>query len=222
MKVLIIQMNNLIKGIDKRLNVIDRIISKSKDIDLILLPALSTTSYLEDVELIKYLDKENGLAYRFTKDMSSKYNSLFGIGFPEKKGGAIFNSYIIGDEKNINGIIRENNSFSSLFKKGKYNHLIKTKIGNIFVAIGNDLNSINLENNSNIKLIIIPDYKYNINNEEIKGKLYNIYKHVNIPIVYLSNNIKENKEDNYDNANIISILDGNIIESTEDSLEIII
>ena len=79
MKVLIIQMNNLIKGIDKRLNVIDRIISKSKDIDLILLPALSTTSYLEDVELIKYLDKENGLAYRFTKDMSSKYNSLFGF-----------------------------------------------------------------------------------------------------------------------------------------------
>ena len=28
--------------------------------------------------------------------------------------------------------------------------MIKTKIGNIFVAIGNDLNSINLENNSNI------------------------------------------------------------------------
>lgn len=220
MKLLIIQMNNNIKGLDRRLNTIDRIISKANNPDLVLLPSLCTTSFLTNDVLVRYLDKENGLAFRFVKDMGSKYNILIGIGFPEINGGVIFNSYILGNENKVFPIIRENNSLNSLFKKGFYNHVIKTNTKNIYVSIGNDINLITINKEDNIDFILIADYNYQINNEEIKNKLKQIYDIYNIPVIFCTNNIKEKDEVSYKNANIIIVNKDEIIESFNESIEI--
>lgn len=58
MKITLLQLDNTIRGIEQRLDYIESLISKVTSTDLIVLPELSTASYIPNYHLWKYCGRQ--------------------------------------------------------------------------------------------------------------------------------------------------------------------
>ena len=157
MKVCIIKIDDEITQIDKRANLIDRKINNIDKCDLYIIPRIR----LSGSEKLKEYN------YRLLRDLSVKYESVFGNLFTEKNNEVLFNSFMFVDKENILGVVR-----SRVIKDNK--------IYKNFISINNQNVYFNLENEeiNNCKFII----QYNNDNlKEIASK----YK---VPVIYYDTN----------------------------------
>lgn len=135
MRIFALELNNDIKGIEKRKEYIESLISKLLSPDLIVLPELAICSYMANQEIWQYADDQGKNTSMWTIDMAQKYNTYIGIGYLDKEGGEYFNRYMIVGPKGVYGNITKSEGESAVFKRGWFDNVISTPFGNVGVAI---------------------------------------------------------------------------------------
>ena len=135
MRIFALELNNDIKGIEKRKEYIEFLISKLLSPDLIVLPELAICSYMAKQEIWQYADDQGKNTSMWTIDMAQKYNTYIGIGYLDKEGGEYFNRYMIVGPNGVYGNITKSEGESAVFKRGWFDNVISTPFGNVGVAI---------------------------------------------------------------------------------------
>ena len=158
MKITVIEVNNNIIGIKERLNDIEEQI-KRLNTDFVILPELSTCGYIPNKDVWKYAEDNGNITKKWAIEMAKKYHIYIGAGFVELKDNDIYNSYLIANKDGILGVVRKNEPESNIFKRGKFNHIIKTPLGNIAISICFDSHKKDFYDaikNEKISMIIMP------------------------------------------------------------------
>lgn len=135
MRVFILELNNDIKGIDQRKEYIESLIAKLAAPDLVVLPEVSLCSYMASQEIWQYADDCGTDTAAWAMKMAEKYQTFIGTGYLDKKEGDYYNRYLIADKNKVFGVVTKSEGESAVFKRGSFDNVINTPIGNIGVAI---------------------------------------------------------------------------------------
>ena len=192
MRISLIQVNNNTKGIEARLEEIENQI-KELDTDFVVLSELSTPGYIPNEHIWNYA--EGNITKEWAINMAKKYNIYIGAGYVEKEEKDFYNSYLIANSDGVLGVVRKSEPESNIFKRGNFNHIIKTPLGNIAISICFDSHKKEFYESikdEEISLILMPhawpmnekDYK---NDDKKIDMLLNTYgRSFNVPIVFVN------------------------------------
>lgn len=195
MRIFALELNNDIKGIEERKEYIESIIARLDNPDFIVLPELAICSYMASQEIWKFADEESKGTSEWAITMAKKYQSYIGVGYIDKEDGDYFNRYLIAGPDDIYGKVTKSEGESAVFKRGYFDNIIKTPLGNIAIAICYDARRKHFYNNikdKEISLILFPHgspanpRKPDV---EIKGNNYlcNTYLNAfNVPVIYVN------------------------------------
>lgn len=195
MRIFALELNNDIKGIDKRKEYIESLLVKLENPDLVVLPELALPSYVGNEEIWKYADLNSQDASSWAKEMAGKYHTYIGVGYLETDGIDYYNSYLIADSHKVYGIVRKCEGESYIFKRGDFNHVIATPFGDVVIGICYDARRKHLYNqikDQQIALILFPHGSPANPNKLIQEKSTNDYfcgeylKAFNVPVVYVN------------------------------------
>jgi omega-amidase len=195
MRIFALELNNDIKGIEKRKEYIEFLISKLLSPDLIVLPELAICSYMANQEIWQYADDQGKNTSMWTIDMAQKYNTYIGIGYLDKEGGEYFNRYMIVGPNGVYGNIAKSEGESAVFKRGWFDNVISTPFGNVGVAICYDSKRKHFYENvkeKELSLILFPHgcpanpskAKEEIKTNDLLGTTY--MDAFGIPVVYVN------------------------------------
>lgn len=135
MRVFVLELNNDIKGTEQRKEYIESLIAKLAAPDLVVLPELSLCSYMACQDIWQYADNCGADTAAWAMKMAEKYHTFIGAGYLDKENGDYYNRYLIADANNIFGVVTKSEGEAAVFKRGLFNSVIHTPIGNIGVAI---------------------------------------------------------------------------------------
>ena len=135
MRIYALELNNDIKGIDKRKEYIESLISKLSSPDLIVLPELAICSYMACQDIWKYADDCGKDTSAWAIQMARKYNTFIGVGYLDKEDGDYYNRYMIVGQNGVCGAISKSEGESAVFKRGNFGNVISTPFGNVGVGI---------------------------------------------------------------------------------------
>ncbi len=159
MKIFTLELNNDLKGIDKRKKYIESLISGLSQPDLIVLPELAMCSYIGNDSVWDYSDNDSADTSEWAIEMARKYDTFIATGYLEKQGDEIYNSYLIADKNKVYGNVRKSEGESHIFKRGYFDNIINTPFGNVAVGICYDSRRKHIYNNikdETISLILFP------------------------------------------------------------------
>ena len=195
MRIFALELDNDIKGIDKRKAYIESLISKIEKPDLIVLPELSLCSYMGNDGIWDYADSNSLDTTSWAMKMADKYNTYIAVGYVEKFDNEIYNSYLIADKDKVYGIVRKSEAESYIFKRGFFENIIKTPFGNTAVGICYDSRRKHLYNNikdMEVSLILFPhgspnDPANQKKEESVNDMVCNSYLFAfKVPVVYVN------------------------------------
>lgn len=135
MRVFALELNNDIKGIAQRKEYIESLIAKLSSPDFVVLPELALCSYMASKEIWQYADNCGADTAAWTMQMAKKYHTYIGTGYLDKENGDYYNRYMIADGNQVFGVVTKSEGESAVFKRGFFNNIIQTPVGNIGVAI---------------------------------------------------------------------------------------
>lgn len=195
MRIFALELDNEIKGLEKRKKYIESLIAKLQQPDLVVLPELSLPSYLGNKEVWKYADLNSQDTSLWAKTMATKYHTYIGVGYLETDGTDYYNSYLIADKDQVYGIVRKCEGEAYIFKRGDFNHIITTPFGNVAVGICYDARRKHLYNqikNREVSLILFPhgspaDPKKCNQEQQINNYFCKAYLEAfRVPVVYVN------------------------------------
>lgn len=195
MRIFILELNNDIKGIDKRMIYIESLISKLPNPDLVLLPELAIPSYMPNYKIWEYADESSEMTIRWSMEMARKYNCLIGVGYIDYENGNYYNRYLIADENQVYGIITKSEAEAAVFKRGWFDNVIKTPFGNVAIGICYDSKRKHFYENikhEKLSLIVFPhgssdSSKKKLEEQQDNDYLCNTYlKAFGVPVVYIN------------------------------------
>ena len=194
-RIFALELNNDIKGLKERMQYIESLISKLPSPDLVLLPELAISSYIPNQKIWEYADHSSKNTSSWTIKIAEKVNTLIGVGYVDYEDGNYYNRYLIADKKQVYGVVTKSEGEAAVFKRGKYNNIIKTPFGNVGVAICYDsrrkyfYESIK---NEIISLIVFPhgsptNPKRDLEETQTNDYFCNLYKDAfKVPVVYVN------------------------------------
>ncbi len=135
MRIFALELDNDIKGIDKRKEYIEQLIGKLEKPDLIVLPELALCSYMASQEIWKYADDQGTDTSDWAMTMAQKYDTYIGIGYLDKEEGDYYNRYMIAGKEGVCGVVSKSEGESAVFKRGDFGSIISTPFGTVGVGI---------------------------------------------------------------------------------------
>ncbi len=195
MKIFALELNNDIKGLKERKQYIESLISKLPSPDLVLLPELSISSYMPNQKIWEYADYSSKDTSAWAIKIAEKFNIFIGVGYVDYEDGNYYNRYLIADKKQVYGIVTKSEGEAAVFKRGKYNNIIKTPFGNVGVAICYDSRRKHFYENikdEKISLIVFPhgspaDPKKDFEETKTNDYFCNLYKDAfQVPVIYVN------------------------------------
>lgn len=135
MRVFTLELNNDIKGIKQRKEYMESLIASLPSPDLVVLPELALCSYMASQEIWQYADDHGTDTSAWAMEMAGKYHIMVGAGYLDKEKGDYYNRYLIADESKVFGVVTKSEGEAAVFKRGFFDSIIHTPIGNIGVAI---------------------------------------------------------------------------------------
>lgn len=195
MRLFALELNNDIKGLDARKKYIESIIAKLDHPDFVVLPELALCSYMASQELWKLADNNGYDTTNWALMIAKKYHTYIGVGYIDKENQDYYNRYLIAGPDGVYGSVTKSEGESAVFKRGDFDNIIPTPIGNIAVAICYDARRKHFYDNikdQEISLILFPHGSPadpNKPEEEIKTNDYFCQKYVEafgVPVVYVN------------------------------------
>ncbi len=95
MRIFALELNNDIKGIERRKEYIETLIKQLPAPDLVVLPELALCSYMASREIWQYADDCGVKTSAWSVAMAKKYHTYIGTGYLDKEAGNYFNRYMI-------------------------------------------------------------------------------------------------------------------------------
>ena len=195
MRIFALELDNDIKGIDKRKEYIEQLISKLEKPELVVLPELALCSYMASQEIWKYADEQGTDTSEWAIKMAQKYDTYIGVGYLDKEEGDYYNRYMIAGKDGVCGVVSKSEGESAVFKRGDFGSTISTPFGTVGVGICFDSRRKHFYNNvkdETLSLILFPhgcpaDQKKN--KKEHKENETRCMMYVNafgVPVVYVN------------------------------------
>ena len=132
-----LEWSNILKNHDKMMPFLHE--AKKNGAELIVLPELFASGYFVTKEIWDSAETMDGPTVSWLKDISVKFNFYTGAGIIETDGKNFFNSFVlIGPNGDLLGKVRKNHAEAYVFKRGKWPHIINTKIGKVGIGICGD------------------------------------------------------------------------------------
>lgn len=135
MRITVLQTNNNVKGLKARFEYIEKLIARIPDPEFVILPELSSCSYIPNQNVWKYKESFGCRTKSWAHDMARKYHCYISAGYVETDGHDIYNSYLIANESGVLGTVRKIEGESNIFKRENFGSTIDTPLGTIGVAI---------------------------------------------------------------------------------------
>lgn len=195
MRIFILELNNNIKGIDKRMVYIESLISKLSNPDLVLLPELAIPSYMPNYNIWEYADKSSEITIKWSMEMAKKYNCFIGVGYADYDKGNYYNRYLIADKNKVYGIITKSEGEAAVFKRGWFDNVVKTPFGNVAIGICYDSRRKHFYENikdEKLSLIVFPHGSSASSRNKLKEQrdndyLCNTYSEAFcVPVIYIN------------------------------------
>jgi predicted amidohydrolase len=195
MRLFALELNNDIKGIIKRKEYIEYLISQVDNPDFVVLPELALCSYMASKEIWRYTDNEGIDTSTWAVEVAKKYNTYIGVGYLDKENGDYYNRYLIANKDGVCGVVTKSEGEAAVFKRGKFDNIIKTPLGNIAVAICYDSRRKHFYDNikdKEISLILFPHgAPFDPKKGDIESKTNYTFcnKYVesfNVPVIYVN------------------------------------
>lgn len=159
MRIFALELDNDIKGIDKRKEYIEQLISKLEKPELVVLPELALCSYMASQEIWKYADEQGTDTSEWAIKMAQKYDTYIGVGYLDKEEGDYYNRYMIAGKDGVCGVVSKSEGESAVFKRGDFGSTISTPFGTVGVGICFDSRRKHFYNNvkdETLSLILFP------------------------------------------------------------------
>lgn len=195
MRIFALELNNDIKGLKKRKKYIELLISKLPFPDLVLLPELAMCSYMPNQKIWEYADQSSRDTSVWAIEMAKKFNTFIGVGYVDYEDGNYYNRYLIADKLQVYGVVTKSEGEAAVFKRGRFNNIIKTPFGNVGIAICYDSRRKHFYEsikNENISLIVFPhgspaNPKKDIEEAKINDYFCNLYQDAfKVPVIYIN------------------------------------
>ena len=135
MRIYALELNNDIKGIDKRKKYIEELISKLNNPDFVVLPELALCSYMASQEIWQNADDCGKITEKWAVEMAREYSTYIGVGYLDKEKNDYYNRYMIAGPNGVCGYISKSEGESAVFKRGDFESVIMTPFGNVGVGI---------------------------------------------------------------------------------------
>lgn len=135
MRIFALELDNEIKGITRRKAYIESLIAKLPQPDMVVLPELALCSYMASKEIWQYADDCGTDTAAWAMQMAGRYHTYIGTGYLDQEKGDYYNRYLIADDKQVWGVVTKSEGESAVFKRGFFDNVIATPVGNIGVAI---------------------------------------------------------------------------------------
>ena len=135
MRIFALELDNDIKGIERRKAYIEGLIEKLPKPDIVVLPELAICSYMASQKIWKLADDCGRDASQWTVSIAKKYNTYIGAGYLDKENGDYYNRYMIAGPDGVCGVVTKSEGESAVFKRGDFGSIIHTPFGNVGVGI---------------------------------------------------------------------------------------
>lgn len=195
MRIFALELNNDIKGLKTRKQYIEALISKLPDPHLVLLPELALCSYMPNDDIWQYADYLSTNTSAWALKISEKFNIFIGVGYVDYEAGNYYNRYLIANKDKVYGIVTKSEAEAAVFKRGKFNNLIKTPFGNVAVGICYDARRKHFYENikdETLSLIVFPhgspaNAKKDLAEIKANDYLCNLYHEAfHVPVIYIN------------------------------------
>ena len=135
MRIFALELDNDIKGIDKRKAYIEGLIAKLDRPQLVVLPELALCSYMASPKIWQYADNCGRDTSAWAAAMAEKYGTYIGVGYLDKENGDYYNRYMIAGAEGVCGTVSKSEGESAVFKRGDFPSVINTPFGKVGVGI---------------------------------------------------------------------------------------
>ena len=105
MRIFALELDNDIKGIERRKAYIEGLIEKLPKPDIVVLPELAICSYMASQKIWKLADDCGRDASQWTVSIAKKYNTYIGACYLDKENGDYYNRYMIAGPDGVCGVV---------------------------------------------------------------------------------------------------------------------
>ncbi len=135
MRIFALELNNEIKGVQRRKAYIEGLIGALPSPDLVVLPELALCSYMASREIWQYADEGGKDASAWAVSMAAKYHTFLGVGYLDREDGDYYNRYLIAGPEGVCGVVTKSEGETAVFRQGDFGSVIQTPFGRVGVAI---------------------------------------------------------------------------------------
>ena len=135
MRIFALELDNDIKGIERRKAYIEELIAKLPEPDIVVLPELALCSYMASQKIWSLSDDCSSDTSEWSVSIAKKYNTYVGVGYLDKENGDYYNRYMIAGPDGVCGTVSKSEGESAVFKRGDFPSIINTPFGNVGVGI---------------------------------------------------------------------------------------
>lgn len=129
------ELDNDIKGIERRDSYIEELIGRLPEPELVVLPELSRCSYMASQAMWKYADDRGRETSAWAVRVAKKYHTFIGAGYLDREDGHYYNRYLIAGPDGVCGFVPKSEGESAVFRQGDFGSVIATPFGKVGVAI---------------------------------------------------------------------------------------
>ena len=135
MRIFALELDNDIKGIERRDAYVEDLIRRLPRPELVVLPELSRCSYMASQAIWQYADDCGRETSEWAVRMAKTCGTYLGVGYLDREGGDYYNRYLIAGPEGVCGVVSKSEGESAVFKQGDFGSVISTPFGRVGVAI---------------------------------------------------------------------------------------
>ena len=135
MRVFALELDNDIKGIEKRKTYIEGLIERLPSPEFVVLPELALCSYMASQSAWQYADDRGRDTMDWALRTAIRFHTFLGVGYLDREDGDYYNRYMIVGPKGVCGVVTKCEGESAVFKRGDFKSTVLTPFGKVGVAI---------------------------------------------------------------------------------------
>ena len=135
MRVFALELDNDIKGIEKRKAYIEGLIERLPSPEFVVLPELALCSYMANQSAWQYADDRGRDTMDWALRTAIRFHTFLGVGYLDREDGDYYNRYMIVGPKGVCGVVTKCEGESAVFKRGDFKSTVLTPFGKVGVAI---------------------------------------------------------------------------------------